>query len=381
MEGQFINDFSNKMKAWMDYITSIENDETTHPAEEIDMQLQCVLTEFVRDVQTTFPEYSERMSGEDYISTIFDQCKFNYIASFYEIVNKDERLFSVDYNDNNNTEFLPGVNFKEIWMSEISSLTKDAIWKYLNIVLKLIIKKTIGKMTLPDFINTHQDMWTSSSEKKGGANNDEEKEEEEDSNDDGEDDDTDDDPSAQFETLLNGNVGKFATEIAEDVIAEMNITGLDASSNLSDIFTNFLGDPNQFMGLVSTVAKKLDAKMKSGEISQSDILKEKKNISKIMKNLKNMPGAEDLLSIFSKLGMDTTTDGDVNAEKLKRRMKLAKTKERIRMKAMQRQRERDEAQQQQHLHSIPAAKPLSDAELVDLFHPEKEDKKKKKKKN
>jgi hypothetical protein len=376
MEGQFINDFSNKMQTWMDYIASIENDETTHPVEEIDMQLQCVLTEFVCDVQTTFPEYSERMSGEDYISTIFDQCKFNYIASFYEIINQDERLFSVDYNDSNN-DFLPGVNFKEIWMSGISVATKDAIWKYLNIVLKLIIQKTIGKMTLPDFINTHQDMWTSSSEKKSGANNSDEEEEKEDSN----DDDDNDDPSAQFETLLNGNVGKFATEIAEDVIAEMNITGLDASSNLSDILAKFLGDSNQFMGFVSTVAKKLDAKMKSGELSQNDILKEKKNISKIIKNLKNMPGAENLLDMLSKFGMDLPNNNeDVNAEKLKRRMKLAKTKERIRMKAMQRQRERDDAQrQQQQLHSVPAVKPLSDAELVDLFHSEKKDNKKKKK--
>ena len=41
--------------------------------------------------------------------------------------------------DDINTEFLPGINFSELWKFDISDKTRETIWKYLQLILFSVI--------------------------------------------------------------------------------------------------------------------------------------------------------------------------------------------------------------------------------------------------
>ena len=54
------------------------------------------------------------------------------------------------------------------------------------------------------------------------------------------------------------------------------------------------------MGLVKTVGDKLDGKMKSGELKESELIAE---ATDIMNKMKNMPGMDNIQAMLSKMGM------------------------------------------------------------------------------
>jgi xanthine/CO dehydrogenase XdhC/CoxF family maturation factor len=87
---------------------------------------------------------------------------------------------------------------------------------------------------------------------------------------------------------------------------------------------------------VKNVGSKLDTKLKSGDMKESELLQE---ASDIMQKMKSMPGMGDLQSMLAKMGMGHMMPGgagggakvNVNAMKanLDRNLKAAKNKERL----------------------------------------------------
>jgi spore coat protein CotH len=84
------------------------------------------------------------------------------------------------------------------------------------------------------------------------------------------------------------------------------------------------------MGLVKNVGDKLDTKIKSGELKESELITE---ATDIMNKMKNMPGMGNIQSILSKMGMNGKANTAAMEANLNQKMKMAKTKERIRAKA------------------------------------------------
>ena len=88
------------------------------------------------------------------------------------------------------------------------------------------------------------------------------------------------------------------------------------------------------MGLVKSVGDKLDSKLKSGELKESEMIQE---ATEIMNKMKNMPGMGNIQSMLSKMGMGGLGGGKINTNameaQLNQRLKMAKTKERIKAKA------------------------------------------------
>jgi uncharacterized protein (DUF885 family) len=79
------------------------------------------------------------------------------------------------------------------------------------------------------------------------------------------------------------------------------------------------------------VGSKLDEKLKSGDMKESELLEE---ASELMKKMKNMPGMGDLQSMLSKMGMNTgkgSNKVNVNAmqSNLNQKLKEAKNRESI----------------------------------------------------
>ena len=97
--------------------------------------------------------------------------------------------------------------------------------------------------------------------------------------------------------MLDGKLGQLAREIAEETANEMNMDMEDAKS-VNDVFEQLFKNPGKLMGLVQTVGKKLDTKIKSGEIKESELMAE---AGDMMNKMKNMPGMDNIQDMLNKM--------------------------------------------------------------------------------
>ena len=107
---------------------------------------------------------------------------------------------------------------------------------------------------------------------------------------------------------------------------------MNDASSVSDVFKNLMKNPTKLMGMVKSVGSKLDEKIKSGDIKESELLQE---ASEMMKNMKDMPGFGNIQEMLSKMGAGK--GGKVNTAAMQahmqRNIRLAQQKERLRAKA------------------------------------------------
>ena len=332
-----------------------------------------VIKDFVKDMKTTFPEYETVINSwwktpEDFISmedeeerkkaiekaeqnsttVLFNYCKKKFPPRFFDILYQNADIFNED--SVIDTEFLPKVHFKNLWHSDISDKTKETIWKY----LQLMSFSIVGTLDNKDAFGDTSKMFEA-------INEDEFKTKLQDtlsqmqglfdlSGNGGDADDTTsginagDIPNAEelhdhITGMLDGKLGQLAREIAEETASNLNMD-MEGATNMNDVFQNLVKNPAKLMDLVKNVGSKLDTKIKSGDIKESEIMTE---ASEMMAKMKNMPGMGNIQSMLSKMGLGDLSGlagaggGKVNTAateaKLNQQMKLAKTKERIRAKA------------------------------------------------
>ena len=135
------------------------------------------------------------------------------------------------------------------------------------------------------------------------------------------------------------------------------------------------------MGLVKTVGDKLDSKIKTGDLKESELIAE---ATEMMNKMKNMPGMDNIQSMLSKMGMGNLSGlgnlaglggGKVNMgamqANLDQKMKLAKTKERILAKSQANAKAKAEAellaQKRAAMPQQPQQPQMSEEELLKLF--------------
>jgi hypothetical protein len=136
--------------------------------------------------------------------------------------------------------------------------------------------------------------------------------------------------------MLSGKLGDLAKEIAEETANDLNIN-TDDITDVKDVFQNIFKNPGKLMGMVKNVGDKLDSKIKSGDIKESELIAE---ASEIMNKMKNMPGMGDIQGMLSKMGLGGFGGGmgggkmNMNAmqSQLQRNMKMARMKERMKSK-------------------------------------------------
>ena len=370
--------------------------------EDISTEFQTIILDFLRDIDCSFPEYHETlarylgyshemkpMPDELYIE-LYSHCRGVYPIRFFDILYKNESLFANNANGTDKAqaseassageasiEFLPGVDFKEIWATEdITENTKDIIWKYLQLILFSIVNnlsdmgsfgdtaklfEAIGnnelKTKLEEVISEMGSMFGNAA--KGDAS--------------GLDDTFDNanggnaadqqsggggsagtvppipDASSIHEhlsSILNGKIGMLAKEIAEETAADLNLD-MENETSMNGVFQKLLKNPGKLSGIIKTVGSKLDAKLKSGELKESEIMQE---ASELMSKMKNMPGMNNLASMLSKMGMSMPGGGGggmgggggkVNfgamQSQLNKNMKQAQMRERLLKKVQEKQ--------------------------------------------
>jgi len=387
---------------------------------EVPEEFSRVIKDFVNDIKITFPEYLpiinkwwKDSSNFDYIEEeeertkaiqqaektstgiLFSFCQKKYPVKFFEILYQNEEIFKED--STVDTEFLPHIHFKDLWQFDITDKTRETIWKYLQLIMFSIINTIDNKEAFGDsaklfeaindgdFKNKLEETMTKMQEifnmKSSGGD-----ETDGDNGNNGDSDgmgtnfgsnmNMDDLPNPadlhdHIAGMLEGKLGKLAKEIAEETAENLDLgIDMDGSSDMKDVFNKLVKNPGKLMGLVKNVGEKLDTRIKSGEIKESELIAE---ATEIMNRMKNMPGMDGIQEMLSKMGMSASglgKGGKVNygamEAELNKKMKLAKMKERMHAKSEMNKvaKEAQYQEQQQQSTSKPA---MSEEELIALF--------------
>ena len=321
-----------------------------------------IIIDMTKDILISFPEQRDTLHKElenvvfetnketleKSLAYIFIYCKTFYPSRFFDILYQRDEIF-----DEEVVEFLPGINFSKLWSENITDKTRETIWKYLQLVLFTIVSNISDGNTFGDTaklfeaINenefkekleeTIQQMQTlfNTENKDGGEENEGEgdgkSENNKKSNINLDDLPNPKDIHEHVSSMMNGKLGKLAKEIAEETATELDIN-MENASSINDVFKRLMSNPSKLMGLVKNVGSKLDEKMKSGDVKESELLEE---ASEMMKKMKDMPGMGNIQSMLNKMGMNAGKGGSgkVNVSamqtNLAQRLQKAKNSERL----------------------------------------------------
>lgn len=370
-----------------------------------------IIKDFTEDIKTTFPEYSPIISKwwtpaifqditdidklealvledrEKKTKAVFAHCLRVIPERFFDILYQNEEMFSQE--SSINTEFLPGVVFKYLWTCDISEKTRETIWKYLQLMLFSIVNsikssKDFGesaklfeainedelKKKLEETLSHMQNMFDfagSKDDTSEGASASDSANESGMPSFDGIN--MENMPSAEtmhehIQNMMQGNLGKLAMELAEETAGDLNLD-MDNEASANDVFQKLFKNPGKLMNIVKNLGAKLDAKIKSGEIKESELISEGMDM---LNKMKSMPGMGNMHEMLSKMGIPGMQKGgkvNVNAmeAQMQKNLKMAQMKERMKKKAEQPK----SAQQQQSQQQQAKSAPLSDEQLFTVF--------------
>jgi len=342
-----------------------------------------VINDFISDILITFPEYSgiiakwwnrdssSEESQKKETLFVFRHCVKIFPERFFDILYKNCDMFSQE--SEVNTEFLPGIVFKQLWSCDISDNTRDTIWKYLQLILFSVIgcvhnSSELGdtaklfesineeelKNKLQETLENMQNMFEQKGEEGDGEG----------------DQQIPSMPNAEqlhehINSMMGGKLGKLAMELAEETAQDLNLD-LQDNGDPKDVFQKLFKNPGKMMNMVKNIGSKIDDKIKSGEIKESELMKEG---MELLSKMKDMPGMGDMQKMFSQMGIPGLGKGaKVNMAameaQLNRNMKTAKMKERMRAKADANAKLKE---QQQHAISTNKQPTVTEEEILKIF--------------
>ena len=142
-------------------------------AEEINEEFKKVIKDFIGDLKQTFPEYQPligkwwkdkskfsdieneedrnkafKKAEDNSLKFLFGFCKKKLPPRFFDILYQNEDMFKED--STVDTEFLPHIHFRDLWVFDITQKTRDVIWKYLQLILFSIVGTLENKEVFGD---------------------------------------------------------------------------------------------------------------------------------------------------------------------------------------------------------------------------------------
>ena len=143
--------------------------------------------------------------------------------------------------------------------------------------------------------------------------------------------------------LFDGKIGSLAKEMAEEITEDMKNMfeqdGTDDIRSTQDILKKMMKNPKKMMELMKTIGAKLQNKMKSGDISEAEIMKEASELMSKMKGMGGQGGFADIMkSMAQGLGGGKAK---FNTGAFNRMEKKMATKERMLYKMEQKRNEKD----------------------------------------
>ena len=323
-----------------------------------------IINDFITDILITFPEYSgivsrwwsqeladsEAMSKQ--CSFVFRHCVKVFPERFFDILYKNVDIFKES--GETNTEFLPGIVFKHLWAFDISDTTRETIWKYLQLVLFSVIgsvhnSSDLGdtaklfeainedelKSKLEETLQNMQNLFTSSAN--GSFSEGADSTECQDGNNDeplgNQQMPNAEDLHKHIQSMMGGKLGKLAMELAEETAQDLNLD-MENASSANDMFQKLFKNPGKLMSMVKNIGGKIDAKIKSGEIKESELMSEGMDL---LNKMQSMPGMDNMQKMFSQMGIPGLGKGGklnmgAMEAQMNKNMKAAKMKERMKAK-------------------------------------------------
>jgi len=285
-----------------------------------------VIDDFLKDLLTTFPELNEKLTNvnkEEYLT----YCTEFYPKKFFDILYQNNDLF------NEECFLLPNINFSLLMKDDtVTDKTKETIWKYLQLILFSILDTLDDKNSFGDTSKLFEAINGSDLHKKISETMEGMKDffvNEPDASG-GEGPNIDDfiNPEklkSHLDGLMDGKIGRLAKEIAEETAQSVG--------DQEEFMKNVMKNPSKIMSLVKDIGGKLENKIKSGEVKESELLEE---ATELIDKMKDIPGIKEMMS---KMGMNGKMDFKGMANKMQQTMNQAKTKERLRKKMEERKAE------------------------------------------
>ena len=314
----------------------------------MDEKFTKIITDFTNDLLITFPELKSSIDALDHANT-YDHCVEMYPKIFFEILYENNSLF--EDKGEKGCFLLPGIDFTLIMKENISEKNKKTIWKYLQLILFSILEKINSNKSFGETSKIFEGVEENELHKKIAETMEEMKNLFVDVS--AEDasgfDPTGMDPEkmkSHLDELMNGKIGTLAKEIAEEA---KNSIG-DEKEFMQTVMKN----PQKILSLVKNIGGKLEEKISSGQVKESELLEE---ATQIMDKIQDIPGLKEMMA---KMGLNGKMDFKAMANKMQQHMKGSKTKERLQKKRENKQNERKQnqtqnpAQKQDHSEYIPA---------------------------
>ena len=246
-----------------------------------------IIDDFVADLFVTFPELNTNPvllavheKNPDSYQTVFDAVLESFPSCIMDILQEQDTLFSETH------YFLPGVDFKVLWNESITSTTKATIWKYLKLILFTIMGHIDAPFPEEKMKEMMENMKTMFDGKEG--------------------------VEKELEGMMSGKIGALAKEIAAETIGQ------------ETDFKNMMKDPSSLFQLASTIGDKIEKKIKSGDLKESELIEE---AAEMFQKLKGMPGMSQFEAMFQG---KMNTPGMKN--KMDQQLKKVKIKERLQQK-------------------------------------------------
>jgi len=326
-----------------------------------------IINDFTNDIITTFPEYEAIIKRwwlakdlshiadpiekeialladkERRVTFIHKHCMRVFPERFFDILYQNADMFKDD--SIVNTEFLPGIVFKYLWTMDISDNTRETMWKYLQLILFSTVSSVNNttefgdsaklfesvneedlKSKLQETLSNIQNLFEN--QRANGEEPNVEKGFGEGMN----------VPNAEhihehLQGMMQGKLGKIAMEMAEEAAQNLNMD-MENAGNAQEVFQKMFKNPGKLMNMVKNLGDKLDTRIKSGEIKESELISE--GIDLINK-MKNMPGMENMQGMFEQMGIpglgkNSKVNMGAMENQMKQNLKNAQTRERIKSK-------------------------------------------------
>jgi hypothetical protein len=377
-----------------------------------EQNIRSIVIDFTTDLSKVFPEYAfmwERWLTAD--DAEYEKLNQHFIAvfpdKFFDIMNSNSEIFNA--NSETNTMFLPDVDFKLLFNCEgVSENTKTAMWKYLQLILFTVVGSIKDASHFGDAMNLLESMDETDLQSKmqetidglgdffkgfGESDNDSQSGKSDSHSDTHSDSHSDESSSSapfklpkpevlreHMKTLMDGKLGKLAKELTEEFTEDLKdvFSENDSSKSIKDLMAQIMKDPKKLMTIMKKITDKLQTKMKNGDISQDELMKE---VSGLVEKFKEMGGGDDIMKTFTSgpfakmfKGMAGQGQGQMPSSK------HSAMKERLRRKMEEKKLKEAQVQVQAQAHTQQSfvvkigdekqekSAPLSDAELIKLFN-------------
>lgn len=347
---------------------------------ELPENFRQIITDFTNDLTTTFSEYSflwskwsKPQTSDQEFQQLFEFCVATYPERFFDILYQNEDIFKKDAEVETNTTFLPNVEFKLLFHCQgVSENTRKTIWKYLQLITMTVLSAVKDKSNFgstADMFNgmDEAELHEKLNEVMGGigeffSNMAQEQEGNESSTDAGASTSASDGsagpnanpfagtglPNADeihghLKGLFDGKIGTLAKELAEEIGSDFaDIMGDSTSENspksTKEMLQKLMMNPGKMTDLVKTVSDKLDKKMKNGDISQEEMMKEATDIINKMKEMSggNTEQFSEMFKTMAKgMGMSIPKNAKIDMNAMERMTAAQSTRDKLRQRMEQ----------------------------------------------